>query len=433
MAGPFERGEALARSRRKLLERECLHAFPFRPAGISERPASEPRVPRICRWRPAPRKERRSMSCFSSAVAVFVRRRGAVEGCRRPRAPGCTRLAAALPCCRARRPRRHGVGLGERTASGESVSHTAPAAPAEVRRRARSGPRRDARGPFEAPRPTSAMRPPRKLLEIHVEEDVAHGRLRPERTASSVPAIRSSESLRSGSGRSRRGRGRLEEIKCLDLSGDLHLEIRRHESEDWPVLPVHGEDVQSQNLDLFRRDAHAALPLLFLCRLVLRGGRRRAQQQDGGRRGRATSFREDGAEHRDVCSRERAGAPRSLSSSSGANVLGNLQRPGLAQVFLDDEVEEHLAHAVLSAVLEHAWHLPRLELDARHRLEVLAEHGGPGTERDEEDEKEDARERKEDQPLVSPRTSKRDDGFIAPSRPGRLAGRISDSLKVQSA
>ena len=116
-----------------------------------------------------------------------------------------------------------------------------------------------------------------------------------------------------------------------------------------------------------------------------------------------------------------------LFRAGASDVLGYLKRPGLAQVFLDDEVEEHLAHAVLPARLEDAAHLARFELDARHGLEVLAEHRGPGPERDDEDEKEDSREREEDQSREPPHL---EEGrrVHTPSRPGRLAGRIADSL-----
>ena len=109
------------------------------------------------------------------------------------------------------------------------------------------------------------------------------------------------------------------------------------------------------------------------------------------------------------------------------DVLGNLKRPGLPEVFLDDEVEKHLAHAVLPAVLVDAAHLARLELDAGHRLEVLAEHGCPGPERDKEDEKEDSREREEDE-SHEPLHLEKGRRVHTPSRPGRVAGRIADSL-----
>ena len=108
-------------------------------------------------------------------------------------------------------------------------------------------------------------------------------------------------------------------------------------------------------------------------------------------------------------------------------VGGDLQRARLAQVFLDDEVEEHLADAVLPALLEDAAHLARLELDARHCLEVLAEHRGPGPERDDEDENEDSGDREEGHSREALHLEERR-RIHTPSRPGRLVGRIADSL-----
>ena len=149
--------------------------------------------------------------------------------------------------------------------------------PSRIRRSSSSG---AARGPHRRAR--AASRPPASKGVV-------------------VPAIRSSESGRPSFGvpaPARRGlAGGLEEVDRLDLSGDPHLEVGRDEPEDGPALLVEGEDVQRQDLDLFRRD-DAALPPRSFRRLVLRGGRRSREQQAEGCRERATHPRGDGSEHR---------------------------------------------------------------------------------------------------------------------------------------
>src|SRR4051794_21777977 len=63
---------------------------------------------------------------------------------------------------------------------------------------------------------------------------------------------------------------------------------------------------------------------------------------------------------------------KSLRRSLLRGLRGHFDR-SLLQIFADDQVEKHLAHAVLPVLVERAFHVRRLQLDARHLLEVLAE------------------------------------------------------------
>src|SRR4051794_9611318 len=59
------------------------------------------------------------------------------------------------------------------------------------------------------------------------------------------------------------------------------------------------------------------------------------------------------------------------------------------QILANDQVEEELPHAIRTALAIDAANIRRLEPDAGHRLEVLAENDRARTERDDEDEQQD--------------------------------------------
>ncbi|HET7436336.1 MAG TPA: hypothetical protein VFN10_16620 [Thermoanaerobaculia bacterium] len=72
----------------------------------------------------------------------------------------------------------------------------------------------------------------------------------------------------------------------------------------------------------------------------------------------------------------------------GGHFFRNLDRPFL-QILADDQVEEHLAHAVAAALGVDAADVRRLELDAGHRLQILAEHHRARAERHDQNRQQD--------------------------------------------
>src|SRR5258708_10756340 len=81
-----------------------------------------------------------------------------------------------------------------------------------------------------------------------------------------------------------------------------------------------------------------------------------------------------------------------ISGLMSAGFIGRDHQRSLLEVFFDDEIEKELAHAVGAALAEDPRHLVRLQLDSRHRLQVLAEDDGARAERDDEDDQQHRRE-----------------------------------------